>query len=161
MKGYNRGNVKVTYSKEGPVFYINEKKRKVVCKFNAWVRVPQENDFFSPISLQPFQVDGIGEAICREGDEFDVERGKRIALARAKSDVYLQSAHRIEEQVEKMNYLKTVGEDFINKAYRVISVHENYVDDLIFPASPNYIDVVEPLKSGVIAQNIRLEKTSE
>ena len=63
--------------------------------------------------------------------------------------------------IEKMNYLKTVGEDFINKAYRVISVHENYVDDLIFPASPNYIDVVEPLKSGVIAQNIRLEKTSE
>ena len=155
MKGYNRGNVKVTYSKEGPLFYINEKKRKVVCKFNAFVRVPQENDFFNPISLNPFSVEGVGVAMCREGDTFDVERGKRIALARAKSDVYLQSARKIEEQIGKMSYLKSVGEDFVNRAYRVISVHENYVDDLVFPASPNYIEDVEPLKSGVIVQNIK------
>ncbi len=152
MKGFTRNNIKLTYTSV-PEFYINEKKRTVVCKLHANVATPTDETYYRGISLRSFSVNAIGRAKCSKDDEFDVERGKRIALGRAKSNIYTEAIHNITKQAEKLKYLHTICADFVNKAYKTVAVHDEYVDTLTFPAHPDYKKTVLPLKSGKIIDN--------
>ena len=154
MKGFSRNNVKLTYTGV-PEFYINENKRTVVCKLHTYVATPVDETHFRGISLRSFSVNAIGRAKCSKDDEFDVERGKRIALGRAKSNIYIEAIHNITEQAEKLKYLHTICADFVKKAYTTVAVHDEYVDSLTFPAHPDYKKTVLPLKSGKIINNTK------
>lgn len=157
MKGYERGNIKVSYF-DDPVFYINEPKRTVTCKLSARTFVPEENYFSGEavVSMRPFTISEIATAKCHKNDTFDVERGKKIALAKAKSAVYLSAVHGVQKQIEQMNYLINAAEKFVDKGYRCIAVNEDYVDKLSMPGHPEYIKVIDkPVVCAKVASHIK------
>ena len=151
MKGYERGNIKVSYFGV-PVFYINEPKRTITCRLSARVLVPEGYFMSEVVSMNSFTINEIATAKCHENDTFDVERGKKIALAKAKSAVYLSAVHRVQEQIKQMKYLIKAADNFVDKGYRCVAVNDDYVDRLSMPAHPEYIKTIDkPVVCATIA----------
>lgn len=154
MKGFDRNNIKVSY-KGRPVFYINEPKRCISCKLKAAVLMPSANSW-EGISLNSFLVEEVGTAKCHKNDTFDLERGKKIALAKAKSAVYLAAVHKVDEQYGQLKFLSELAEDFIGKGYACVAVNQDYVDKLSMPGHPEYIKTIEkPIVDAEIAKHTR------
>lgn len=154
MKGYNRSNIKVTYVGE-PVFYINERKQTITCKLEALLQVPETEWLVDGPSMN---IKDIAETVtvkCHEGDTFDVERGKKIALAEAKSAIYLSAIREVSKQAERLQFLLNASNDFIEKGYACMACNDEYVDELSIPAHPKYIKDIKPIKEGKIAAHIK------
>lgn len=155
MKGYDRNNIKVTYIGI-PKFYINERKRSIACTLFARVNVPQIRNFFNDgVSLINFHVTETAVAKCHENDTFDLERGKKIALAKAKAAIYLSAVRGVQNQVEQLDFLAHAAEEFIDKGYRCIAENEEYIDTLSIVAHPNYIKDINPLKEIEVVSHLK------
>ena len=112
-----------------PIFYVNKAKKTVACKISgyayetmldSWLR---EGELTTPI----YKVVGI--AYCNDNDEFDEERGKRIALAKAENKLYAKCA------------------DYYNKE---INKYTSYINEISEVDSPNYKKDIKPVKRGEV-----------
>lgn len=154
MKGYNRNNIKITYVGE-PVFYINERKKKIACRLAALLQVPETGWLEDGPSMNMKDIIETVTVKCHEGDTFDVERGKKIALAEAKSAVYLSAIREVSKQAEKLQFLLNASNDFIEKGYACMACNDEYVDELSIVAHPKYIKDIKPIKEGTVAAHIK------
>jgi hypothetical protein len=103
MKDYNRDFFKLSFDKRNTKFYVNEKKKTVTCKVECDLIPPYLWD--SPVNIYPKSFYIIATARCCEGDVFDVERGKRIAMAKAENKAYTRAQSYLAEQLEYLTFM--------------------------------------------------------
>jgi hypothetical protein len=70
-------------------------------------------------------------AVLSDNDEFSVEKGKKIALAKAESMVYAKLAKALEKNFnDYANVMKACLDDFSNKAKRVEAHNAEYIESI-------------------------------
>ena len=153
VKGYDRDNFKLRFVSE-PKFHVNEKKGVVVCRLQADLVSPRGN-YDSPYVQHAF-ANCVGVARCNEHDKFDVNRGKRIALARAENQCYMEAASYLEENRQKLLFLAEAIGEFIDKGYECCAHNDDYIDSLSYQAHPYYKKEVTPFKKGVEVSHIKV-----
>ena len=137
MKGYNRNAIKVSFNE--PEFYINERKRTVTCRLEGFLNGPQDNAAWTEeIDFPSTTLTTSSTARCHKDDNFDIERGKRIALSKAENEIYSMASN-----------------EFAAKSIRCQAHNIDYIDSLSMPAHPRYNNNVLPRKKGVEVVHIK------
>ena len=141
-------NVKysVTDSLNDTQFFVNEKKGTVVCVLEGYLNVPTTANDILYLPERIFK--GVGVAKCAKDDVFDVERGKRIALAKAENRIYISALRYIEDTVGRVSSVLNAFSDFSDKAYHTCAHNEDYISSLSFEAHPRYKKDLKPMKRG-------------
>lgn len=146
MKNYNRDYFKLSFDKEDTQFYVNEKKKSVTCKVTCVLHVPYSWE--SPVHI-PWKCFNITATTkCCDSDVFDVERGKRIAMAKAENKAYSQAASYLFEQLKHLMFFQTSIYKFLEKTDHQCAHNEEYIDSVSNPKSPNYKENLTGVKSG-------------
>ena len=143
---FNRSDIKVSFNNEKTKFYVNEKKGTVVCSVEGSLLVPTNWD--SCVLVPGATLVEKGIAKCAPEDTFDVERGKRIALARAENKAYLSALKHLDKFMEQIAFIVNAYEDFNDKAYHACAHNEDYIDSLSYEAHPKYKKDLTQLKKG-------------
>ena len=149
---YN-GRFKVSY--DVPLFHVNKSNKTVTCILKSWVKTPfiLYDDWLDSVDypkVPSHEVKGLGIAKCKESDVFDEARGKRIALARAENDCYIQAIRYLSEQSKCLNNLMEGISEFTDSAYGVCAHNDDYIDSLSYEANPNYAKEVKDVNRGVV-----------
>ena len=144
--GYNRTDIKIRFFHDKTKFFVNEEKRCVACEVSGSLCVPTDWDknIFIPGKI----ITEKAVAKCAAEDTFDVERGKRIALAKAENKVYMAALKHIEKYMADVTFFVNAYETFTDKAYRTCAHNEDYIESLSSEAHPNYKKDLTPMKKG-------------
>ena len=144
---YDRSDIKLSFAKDNVKFFVNEKKKTVHCKISAHMKAPF--DWQSNLrGIDDESFIGEGFAVCSDCDNFDVERGKRIALARAENDAYSKAGANLCEYLEEMSTLTMFILNFLDKKNRHEEHNLDYINSLHDPEHPMYKEVIGKIKSG-------------
>ena len=146
MKNYNRNNFKLSFEKNRTQFFVNEKKGTVSCVVSARLICPCSWD--SPVMINGVEISCTGVAKCHADDTFDVERGKRIAMAKAENKVYLKAVAYLEEKQKHLVFMNNAIETFSSKAYHQCSHNVDYMDSISNTEHPKYKKNITKVKSG-------------
>ena len=150
MKNYTRTNFKLTFEKSHTCFYVNEKKKTVVCKMRGIMTPPHSDDYKAPIGLFSKEIEGVGIAKCCAEDMFDVERGKRIAMARAENNAYKNALRRLKEINNHLTlHIKAIV-NFEKKAIRQCTHNVDYIESINNPEHPKYKKELREIKHKTI-----------
>lgn len=143
---FNRNNFKISFVNEMTRFFVNEEKRTVVCVLYGNLNVPTIWDgcVYIPQNLLCER----GVAKCAPEDVFDVERGKRIALAKAENQMYLSALKYLDNYMAQIAVFVNAFEMFNDKAYHACAHNDDYISSLSYEAHPNYRENLTPLKKG-------------
>ena len=144
--GYNRTDFKLSFDHDRTKFFVNEEKGTVVCVVEGTLKTPV--DWGKTIYIPNFYVTERGVAKCMDGDVFDVERGKRIALAKAENKAYIAALKHLDTYMDEMAFFVNAYEAFNDKAYHSCAHNEDYISSLSYEAHPNYKKELGPLKRG-------------
>ena len=144
--GFNRNDIKISFNNEGTKFYVNEEKGTVVCSVEACLSVPTNWD--GCVFVPDTTLIEKGIAKCAPEDAFDVERGKRIALARAENKVYLSALKYLDKFMEQIVVIINAYDGFNDKAYHSCAHNEDYIESLSYEAHPKYKKDLTPMKKG-------------
>lgn len=113
-------------------FYVNEKKRMVTCVLNYYYTMDHRvesfvgnlNKDFWP--YKPFT--SVGVAKCDKDDVFDVNIGKKVAQAKAESQMYKDAADYMINTLAKFEtHVGSDIVDFLDKADRTIAHNDEYI----------------------------------
>ena len=148
MNNYSRNDIKITFNTE-PVFYINEEKKTVACRMSGTIVGPKSTYWGEPNFVCNSDISACGVAKCTENDVFDVNRGKRIALAKAENKIYLTALKRLEYSANSMRFLLETLDNFSEKVYGCCAHNEDYIESLSYPAHPKYQKEILPPKRGI------------
>jgi hypothetical protein len=91
---------------------------------------------------------GTGVATCKDGDVFDVERGKRIALAVAENDVYSQAKTYLSTVMKELQFFSRKISDFNAKSDRCREHNKDYITSIHDKNHPLYKTNVDKFKHG-------------
>ena len=144
--GFDRSDIKLSFYKDDVKFFVNEKKGIVSCVITADLLVPFS--WRSHLSLNGKFITGRAVAQCHEVDTFDVERGKRIALAKAENDAYRQAGEYLNEYVTEMNLMTKQIVDFFDKKDAHKKHNLDYIESIHDPEHPMYKEIVSIIKNG-------------
>lgn len=142
----NRNNIKLSFDKDNVQFFVNEKKQIVTCVIYAFMDTPYGLD--ACVSLPAMRVKGFGTAQCGSDDVFDVERGKRIAFARAENDAYFNAVSILNKSYKELLVTVKAVEDFAVKAKTHAEHNKDYVKSLSDSTHPFYKAEVFEIKFG-------------
>ena len=143
---YNRHNFKLTFINDETKFFVNEHTGIVTCVLYGILKSPIPNSYNYCALVPEMGFKGVGIAKCKKSDIFDVERGKRIALARAENKAYLNALGYLNEKATEFTYFLNAIEKFGDKTFRCCAHNEDYIDSLSYDAHPNYVKDLKPLK---------------
>lgn len=149
MKNYNRNDFKLTFDKQNTQFFVNEKKGTVSCIITAYLVTPSSYDWDSPVSISSKVFKYTGVAKCHADDTFDVERGKRIAMAKAENKIYLKAVAYLEKEQEHIIFMNKAITEFTEKAYHQCTHNVEYIESVSNPEHPKYKKTVTKVKSGI------------
>ena len=80
-----------------PIFYVNEKKKSTTCKLVAHMKAPSDI-VANLLCIKEFIIDDFvvsATVTLQEGDEWDSNKGRRLAHAKAKKEAYTRARNRI------------------------------------------------------------------
>ena len=80
-----------------PIFYVNEKKKSTTCKLVAHMKAPSDI-VANLLCLKEFIIDDFvvsATVTLQEGDEWDSDKGRHLAYAKAKKEAYIRARNRI------------------------------------------------------------------
>lgn len=143
---YNRNNFKLSFDKFNKHFYVNEKKRTVTCVVEAVLNVPSSWDSVVNLWNKPFKVACTSK--CHPDDRFDVDRGKRIALAKAENKTYEMSLKYLHEYEEHLLFILNAIENFRDKSNRQCEHNLDFIETLTNENHPMYKKELPVLISG-------------
>lgn len=143
---YSRDDFKVSFLKNGVQFFVNEKKRVVMCVIEGCLQSPENWDSAVDIRYKNFK--GRGIATCDNNDVFDVERGKRIALAVAENDVYSQAKAYLSTIMKELQFFSAKISDFKTKSDRCREHNKDYINSVHDKNHPLYKEVVSKIRHG-------------
>lgn len=131
-------------------YFVNEEKRTVTVKADVSVCVPvfilktlpleQLPVGFSPESLYPFRIHGhdtiqmTATARCAPEDEFDVDKGKKIAMAKLEASAYERFVYALVNwNAELQRFTESVNKmtrGFVVKGTMAAQHNWRYIDDI-------------------------------
>ena len=137
MKKPTISGSKIKVSFYGPKFFINEKKRTVVCVLPYRLRVPCFSYYYGQDDVRcgtSCLTDKCGKAVgiakCSEDDTFNEEIGREIAESKAEQNAYHSCQVHLETQwALNMDY-KAMMDKFIDTATKVHEHNEQYIKRL-------------------------------
>lgn len=138
--------LKMSFENVEPVFYVNKNKKTVACKIRGYAYETMVDYWCGELTSPSFEV--VGVAYCNGNDEFDEERGKRIALAKAENKLYGRCADYYARRLEE--YLRIVKKilEFKEKTTKFCTHNDEYINDISEVGSPKYKKKVNPVKRG-------------
>lgn len=80
-----------------PIFYVNEKKKSTTCKLVAHMKAPSDI-VANLLCLKEFIIDDFvvsATVTLQEGDEWDSDKGRHLAYAKAKKEAYIRARNSI------------------------------------------------------------------
>ena len=144
---YNRSDIRLSFNKDNVRFFTNKKKGIVTCVIEADLLTPQDYDtHLYGVSFRRFT--GFGMAKCSNDDVFDVERGKRIALAKAENNAYDKAGAYLLEYIKEMDAIRGYIMTFMDKAERHGQHNLDYIDSIHNPEHPLYKKTITNIKVG-------------
>lgn len=143
---YSRDDFKLSFLKSKAQFFVNEKKRIVSCVVEGELKSPY--NWNSSVSIGYPTLKGTGVATCKDGDVFDVERGKRIALAVAENDVYSQAKTYLSTVMKELQFFSRKISDFNTKSDRCREHNKDYITSIHDKNHPMYKTNVDKFKHG-------------
>lgn len=144
-QGHCRANCKLSQLADTR-FFVNEKKKTVVCVLEGYLSTPTIAN--KNLYLPDMIFKGVGVAKCAPDDKFDAERGKRIALARAENNIYIDAMRYVESVLSDVWRVADAYAVFSEKAYHTCAHNDDYVSSLSYEAHPKYVKKLPPLKRG-------------
>lgn len=150
MKNYDRNDFKLTFLKEYTKFYVNEMEETVACTVIAELKTPQESNYDANIPFKiPYKIIRCSSvASCHNGDIFDVEKGKRIALAKAENKAYRKASSYLFESQKHLNFLSSSIDKFISKGFNQCLHNDEYVQIISDVNHPKYKENVSKVQTG-------------
>lgn len=149
MNKYYRNDVKLSFNKESIVFFVNEDKKVVTCKMDAELLMPHKYPIDGTIYLDNTFIKGVGVAKCCKEDVFDIERGKRIALAKAESNAYSKARNYTNKYVVELIQNLDILSDFDEKCLSCIEHNEDYIESVSNTEHPLYKKDLKIVTCGV------------
>lgn len=127
-----------------PQFFVNEDNKTVTCKLDAVLDNCVMN-ILSDDALMAFDnhLSATAIAKCSPNDAFDIDRGKRIAMARAENQIYRQAHSRMQRWVKIFTRLATKSAQSGNKFMDYSYHNDEYIQTISDSRHP-----VNPLKRG-------------
>lgn len=125
MSSFNRRDFKVSFEKERICFYVNEEKKVVTCTMEATVLVP--TNYYDTVFIPQHYCKCVGVAKCHKDDEFDIERGKRIAMAKAENDAYKKASEYLMKYYKEILFFFISIGDFMEKCNNCCEHNEDYI----------------------------------
>lgn len=119
-----RNEIKLKFQE--PEFIVDEKNGVVICKLSFDDLYPRciEETFYIPHIMHTVK----GVARVGENDAFDVNVGKKIALARAEQKAYKKVQKYLDQHVVKLlSVMDKIGK-FRHKAFNVIEHNREYIN---------------------------------
>jgi hypothetical protein len=111
---------------------------------------PYSNDYNAPIDLPIEVVEGVGVAKCCDEDVFDIERGKRIAMARAENNAYKNALKRLGKIYDHLLlYIKAIV-NFEKKTIGQCTHNIDYIESINNPEHPRYKKELRPINHKTI-----------
>lgn len=144
---YNRNNIKITFIGE-PVFVIDEKQGTVFCTLKANLVAPRPvadgtpYNFAATVYDKQFIVKA--KAKCSINDKFDLDRGKRIAMAKAENKIYAAAGLYLKDAQRAFALMFKASTDFLGNAKKYRGHNYDYIDALSNPKNSDYIKDVKP-----------------
>lgn len=141
-------NLKVSFNGIEPIFYVNKAKKTVACEISGYAYEIMNDTWFGELSTPVYKVVGI--AYCNDNDEFDEERGKRIALAKAENKLYAKCVDYYDKEINKyISYMEKMI--LFNKRAKKFCTHnEKYINKISEIDSSNYKKDIKPIKRGQV-----------
>lgn len=127
-----------------PQFFVNEDNKTVTCKLDA-VLDNYVMSILSDDALIAFDnhLSATATAKCSPNDAFDIDRGKRIAMARVENKIYRQALSRMMRWIKIFERLTTKlvqsGNKFMEYSYH----NKEYIRAISYSSHP-----INPLKRG-------------
>lgn len=136
--------MKIKLSFEEPEFYVNEAKRTVTCVLKYKMRSTSNNRYNNLWSALRYMSDHVLDddtnvlryefiatetAVACPEDDFDVEKGKKIARAKAEASAYKYTAKALYKVMgEALKVLTDSSAEFITKASIVHKHNQEYIE---------------------------------
>lgn len=143
---YSRDDFKLSFRKNDVQFFVNEKKNIVMCVIEGELQSPFA--WNSSVSIGYQTLKGKGIATCDSNDVFDVERGKRIALAVAENDVYSQAKTYLSNVMKELQFFTKKISNFKIKSDRFREHNKVYINSVHDKNHPMYKETVSKIKHG-------------
>jgi hypothetical protein len=144
MRHYDRNEFKLSFLKYDTQFHVNEKERIITCIVKCILNTPY--CYESPTYIKQTRLKGVGIAKCSNGDSFDKERGKRIALAKAENRCYKQAVSYLNENKKHIEFILNEINNFTKKSNKQCEHNLNYIDTISDIDNPEYRTDIKPLK---------------
>lgn len=133
-----------------PEFFINEEKKTVTCKLCGQLDLPFELNYifnFMPDLIMDEWKNMTATAKCSPEDTFDIDKGKRIALAKAENKITYYFSDNVVDRIYStiVSELTTSCEDFRLRSYKFAEHNYAYIEDL----SNDVFKVKKPLNKGI------------
>ena len=132
----NRPNFKVKVLRQR--VSVDEKNKVVVARIDWQLNAPSVFDeIFAGVGGWKSNLGYVrglakGVAMPKEGDEFDVEKGKKIAIAMAESNMYTNASNIVISRMKHLTAitksLSNMAYDFYDKSIEVCNHNVQYID---------------------------------
>ena len=96
----------------------------------------------------PNPITTTGIAKCSNGDVFDIERGKRIALAKAENKAYRKASRHLFELQKHLSFLNSCIDKFLSKSFHQCSHNDDFIQIISDTNHPEYKEKISSMKSN-------------
>lgn len=129
MKKLNQDFFKISFIPDETEF--TQKGNVVTATLTGEILMPHWGDFnsynYQPLDLDSVFVKETGVAVLAEGDEFNYEVGKKIALAKAENKCYEKTLRYLSKRCEELREFVRIVDEFSEKVVRVSEHNEDYI----------------------------------
>lgn len=131
--------LKIKIKFDQPALYVDAERGLVKCTLKGTMHLPK--DVASSLGLPALvRVSSKTEAVCKEGDVFSVEKGRKIAIAKAERNIYRNQAERLVRRWKAVNDILFITSDFptlnsainafVEKANGCVSHNQRYIREI-------------------------------
>lgn len=130
---------KIKIKFDQPALYVDAERGLVKCTLKGTMHLPK--DVASSLGLPAqVRVSSKTEAVCKDGDVFSAEKGRKIAIAKAERNIYRNQSVRLVRRWKAVNDVVFVSVDtltlnsainaFVEKANGCITHNERYIKEI-------------------------------
>jgi len=136
----DKEQIKISF--EQPLYYVDSERNFVKCTLKGVMRIPKTvaGQYGFP---EEVKVVSHTTAVCKEGDVFSPERGKKIAVARCEMKTYQKCADKLVKAWRRANDVRVEFLDFpahptlnntinrfVAKAYGCVGHNKRYIAEI-------------------------------
>lgn len=150
-----RENFKLAYQNK-PSYQVDKERKSVKCHLTCKIITP--DSLFANKIMDNVVITANGYAKCDEQDNFDVNTGMKIALARAESLAYHKAKVLIMQCIKDIERFATAAFDFDEKSNFVRMHNDIYIKSNFGPWPPRRKREITPTQIEVELDNKQCEK---